>query len=78
LTPDEKKALGDALTRWYYETGDGICLSLEAGRLWRRARNSLADQSDEKIRDEFSALKTQLKKDIKVYGEREAEIELGK
>ena len=78
LPEDEKKALGDALTSWYYESGDGICLSLEAGRLWRSARNSLTGQSDEKIKDEFSSLKTQLKKDIKVYGEREAGIELGK
>lgn len=78
LTEDEKSTLRDALTGWYYEHGDGICLSLEAGRIWRSARNSLTQDPDEKIKDEFSALKTQLKKDIKVYGEREAEIELGK
>jgi hypothetical protein len=77
LTKEEKRALRDALTRWYYENGDGICLSLEAGRMWRSARNSLEEQADKKIKDEFSSLKTQLKKDIKVYGEREAEIELG-
>jgi hypothetical protein len=62
---DEKIALRDDLTRWYSERGDGICLSLRAGRLWRNARHSLTGQPDEKIKEEFSLLKTQLKQGIK-------------
>ena len=77
LTNDERRELRNALTNWYYDNGDGICLSLAAGRAWRDARNCLLEDPDEKIRDTFSSLKTQLKADIKVYGEREAGIELG-
>jgi hypothetical protein len=78
ITQQEKENLRTELTRWYYEKGYGICLSLEAGILWRDARNSLVDQSDDKVKDKFSALRTQLKKDIKVYGELEANFELGR
>jgi hypothetical protein len=74
----EKTKLGEDMTAWYYNAGNGIFLSTEAGELWRTARSSLSNLDDDKIiKDAFSDLRTQLKIDIRVYGEVEAEKELG-
>lgn len=77
IKDEEKAKLEEDLTSWYYKNGQGIFLSLEAGRLWRSARRSLSSDSDEEIKEAFSALKTQLKTEIKVYGELDAVTELG-
>ena len=77
LSQGEKDGLRHDMTVWYYKSGYGICLSLKGGRLWRIARHSLARGSDRKIKCAFSALKTCLKEDIKVYGELDAKTELG-
>jgi hypothetical protein len=77
ITEEEKSKLNNELTAWYYECGNGIFLSLKTGKLWRSARRSLSNQSDDQIQNEFSSLRTQLKRDIKVYGKQAARIELG-
>jgi len=77
ITDREKIQLGDDMTAWYYDTGNGIFLSLEAGKLWRTARRSLSTADDKVITEAFSALHTQLKLDIRVYGLVEAGTELG-
>jgi hypothetical protein len=73
----EKTKLGEDMTAWYYNAGNGIFLSTKAGELWRTARSSLSNLDDKMIKGAFSDLRTQLKIDIRVYGEVEAETELG-
>lgn len=77
ITEAEKTQLTEDMTDWYYKTGNGIFLSLEAGKLWRQARRSLSTDDNEATKKVFSTLRTQIKIDIRVYGLEEAETEIG-
>jgi len=77
ILDQEKVQLEADMTTWYYHSGNGIFLSLEAGKLWRAARRTLSSPDDKTIKDAFSELRTRLKLDIKVYGPVEASTELG-
>jgi hypothetical protein len=79
LTPKEKSDLASAITLWYYEEGNGLFLSLEGGRLFRVARSHLLNErsTSDTIREAFSSLRTQMKLDLKVYGEADKEVDLG-
>ncbi len=77
VTDSEKNQIDEEMTKWYYNFGNGIFLSTEAGKLWRQARSSLVTDTDDVIKDKFSSLRTQIKLDVSVYGQEEAETELG-
>ena len=77
ITDAEKAQLIEDMTAWYYTIGNGIFLSLEAGKLWRQARRSLSSGEDKAIKKIFGTLRTQIKIDIRVYGLKEAEKEIG-
>ena len=78
ITDSEKSQLEKDMTNWYYNLGNGLFLSTEAGKLWRQARRSLTTESDDLIKAKFSSLRTQLKLDTSVYGKEDADIQLGK
>jgi hypothetical protein len=77
LTSEDRATLNAELTRWYYEAGNGVCLSLLAGRKWMAARKTLTDSaSDALVKAAFSTLRTQLKVDLHIYGPEEADSPL--
>ena len=79
ISERERSDLLSALTSWYYSEGNGICLSFEAGKAWRSARNTLTDGlPDSAVKNAFSSLRTRLKLDLEVYGPEEADAPLGK
>jgi hypothetical protein len=77
ITEPEKAKLREDMGSWYYNAGNGIFLSLDAGKRWRAARSSLEKLDDDKIKLAFSRLRTQLKVDIQVYEALDAETDLG-
>jgi hypothetical protein len=72
---DERRLASNALSEWYWENGNGLFLSydttaaLMAG--WQMLGNQA--QSDDLIREHYSALRTHLKKEMGVYTQRDAE-----
>ena len=70
FTEDERRNLEDKLRAWYYEAGNGIFLSVESRALLVEAKQYLLDVAipASKIRAKLSALRSQMKNDIGVYG----------
>jgi hypothetical protein len=77
ISAEEKKKLRQTLTSWYYDEGNGIFLSFEAGRDFREARTALDEKTDGDIKKLFSKLRETLKKDVRVYEEADTEVDLG-
>lgn len=77
LSTADKEVLRQKLTSWYYDKGNGIFLSVEAGKHFRDARQTLAGIDDAAIKGSFSRLRTTLKTDLKVYGALEETVDLG-
>ena len=77
ITAEEKKKLRQTLTSWYYDKGNGIFLSFEAGRHFREARAALDEKTDGEIKRLFSMLRETLKSDVRVYEEADAKVDLG-
>jgi hypothetical protein len=57
----------DKLRDWYYQDGHGLVLSKEVSTQLLEIRNILRGQSSRKL---LSILRTQLKQDLQVYGEK--------
>lgn len=79
ITAEQKQKLEDALRHWYYQDGNGIFLSLDAGRQFLRAKDQLAlsDTANfQNIQKAFSTLRTQMKSDIGVYGPGDAQVDI--
>ena len=69
LTPSVR-ARADALLReWYYDAGGALLLSKKShGRLMEAWADLREPADDEQVRKSFSALRTHLKSDLRVYG----------
>lgn len=70
FTEAERRKLEDGFRAWYYEKGNGIFLSVESRGLLVEAKQYLLDTAipTSQIRAKLSALRSQLKNDIGVYG----------
>lgn len=70
LSDEARQEVAWAMTDWYYKGGNGIFLSQKAMDSWLEARRQLEAESstDLQVRDAFSALRAQLKNDLRVYG----------
>ena len=69
----DKETIIKELNSWYFEEGNGIFLSTEASESFRKAIRSLKKSNINDIKSRFSDLRIQLKNDIAVYDEIEAE-----
>ena len=72
----DKETIIKELNSWYFEEGNGIFLSTEASESFRKAIRSLKKSNINDIKSRFSDLRIQLKNDIAVYDEIEAEQSL--
>lgn len=61
------------LNTWYFEEGNGIFLSTEAGDIFRIAIRALKNASLSDAKARFSELRVQLKNDIALYDEIDSE-----
>lgn len=75
LTSQRADQLLNQVTAWYYQQGNGLYLSHPATQLFLEARAMLKSPSPEVIslKSGFSGLRTQMKQDIGVYTERQAQ-----
>jgi len=69
----DKETIINELNSWYFEDGNGIFLSTEAGESFRKAIRALKKSNMNDIKSRFSDLRIQLKNDIAVYDEIDAE-----
>jgi len=69
----DKETIINELNSWYFEDGNGIFLSTEAGESFRKAIRALKKSNMNDIKSRFSDLRIQLKNDISVYDEIDAE-----
>ena len=69
----DKETIIKELNSWYFEEGSGIFLSTEASESFRKAIRALKKSNINDIKSRFSDLRIQLKNDIAVYDEIEAE-----
>jgi hypothetical protein len=68
------------LRRGYYKDGAGIFLSLASQERFLAVKKDFikfTDATPDTLRDKFSALRTELKNDITVYGPGEKDVEVG-
>jgi hypothetical protein len=79
LTKERRDRLAQDLRSWYYTDGGGVYLSRKAADLFLRAKDTLKDAATDtnKIREAFSAVRTQLKVDVGVYDDKDAETQIG-
>ncbi len=77
ISEAEKVALSDKLSEWYYKDGGAMFLSFKASKLYGEAKEILLDaESDFRtIKNAFSALRAQLKSDLKIYTEAEENMQ---
>jgi hypothetical protein len=78
LAPEEARELHHSLWDWYWQNGNGMFLTDETQKIWAAALDRLRtygedggiDPAEEGWRRivELSLLRTQMKRDIKVYG----------
>lgn len=75
LTSQRADQLLNQVTAWYYQQGNGLYLSHPATQLFLEARGTLKKTSPDvaAIKSGFSRLRTQMKQDIGVYTERQAQ-----
>ncbi len=76
LLPSQRAdQLLNQVTAWYYHQGNGLYLSHPATQLFLEARETLKGSSPDVItlKSRFSRLRTQMKQDIGVYTERQAQ-----
>ncbi len=69
----DKETIINELNSWYFEDGNGIFLSTEASDSLRKAIRALRKSNINDIKSRFSDLRIQLKNDIAVYDEIDAE-----
>jgi len=74
LSPEQRKELENKLRATYFRNGNAIFLSHSAVTRYRTAMKCLKEtnSTSQDIRDAFTAFRTQLKSDVKVYNEEEA------
>jgi hypothetical protein len=74
LSPQQRKDLETNLRAAFFQNGNGIFLSHSAFTRYRDAMKSLQDETStsQQIVSAFSALRTQLKLDVRIYNEEEA------
>jgi hypothetical protein len=80
LTEEERRELEADLRRGYYKDGNGIFLSLASQERFLAVKKDFikfTDATPDTLRDKFSALRTELKNDITVYGPGEKDVEVG-
>jgi hypothetical protein len=70
LTEDERTSLEGKFRDWYYESGNGIFMSVQSRKLLVDAKKHLLNFQIKSvpIRTELSNLRSQMKNDIGVYG----------
>ena len=71
-TPQKNSIIAD-LNAWYFEEGNGLFLSNDAGDIFRIAIRSLKNASLNDAKTRFSELRVQLKIDISLYDELDSE-----
>ena len=74
LTAQQRKDSEAELRKWYYENGNGIFLSHATVTSYRNAVNRLMTEGEKTkvIKAAFSSLRTQIKKDMRIYNSEEA------
>jgi len=79
LSQERRDEVAVSLRSWYYTDGNGIYLSRAAADLCFKARELLTIPGEdiERIRQAFSALRTQLKLDVGVYDTLDAQTQIG-
>lgn len=74
ISESDKKELGENLSEWYFKNGAAMFLSHKATKAYGAAREVIKEDSKAELREiqsTFSALRTQLKNDLKIYTEEE-------
>lgn len=68
IDDDWRKKQDEQFTDWYFKDSGALFLSWRATKLYFRAVKTLREGgSEESMRDGFSALRTQLKRDVGIY-----------
>ena len=69
IPQEARKSMGKKLSDWYYKNGGAMFLSFQATKKYGSAKEILSDPKSElrEIQDAFSALRTQLKSDLRIY-----------
>ncbi|MEL6866167.1 MAG: hypothetical protein AAFP19_17190 [Bacteroidota bacterium] len=69
ISETEKKDLSNKLTEWYYKDGGAMFLSFDATKSYGKAKEVLVNPQSSlyEVKKAFSDIRTQLKKDLKVY-----------
>ena len=74
ISKSEKKELRNKLSSWYYKDGAAMFLSHNAFTAYAKARKTIKEDSKPYFRvlqNAFSALRTELKNNLKIYVEEE-------
>lgn len=78
LKEERRHQLELDLRSWYYTDGGGVYLSKNAAKLFLAAKASLTNPTIDaaKIREAFSAVRTQLKVDVGAYDDKDAKTQI--
>lgn len=69
IPQEARESMGKKLSEWYYKNGGAMFLSFQAAKKYGSAKEVLVNPKSElrEIQDAFSALRTQLKNDLRIY-----------